>query len=194
MAQATADILRGRWEVGRDPTKPAPASSDGALVVSARDGSVDAFAVLVRRYTRLVFAVCLGILADVTECEDAVQEVFLKSLTRLDGLRENDRFGPWISQIARNHCLDLLRKNKRRREILGERPPAPIEQEHSHLHAALASLPEEYRLPLVLYYFDGHSTRNLAEILGLTEGGACTRLCRARKLLRQALGEGGANR
>ena len=61
------------------------------------------------------------------------------------------------------------------------------------LREALSRLPEEHRVPLLLYYYDGKDTRMLAEELGLTQGGACARLYRARHKLRSLLEEDAAN-
>jgi len=167
------------------------------LVAASRGGDREAYATLVRRHTRIVFAVCYGILGNVSDAEDAAQEVCLKAMTKLDELHDGERFAAWISQIARNHCRDLLRARKRHREILHQRS-ADLETrdsgDFSDLHAALAKLSEDYRLPLMLYYFDGQSTKSVAEALDLSQGGACTRLCRARKELRRLLERQGDGR
>jgi len=170
---------------------------DAQLAAASRRGDREAYATLARRHTRIVFAVCYGILSDVSDAEDAVQEVCLKAMTKLDDLHDGERFGAWISQIARNHCRDLLRARKRHREILTQRSAElkrPEPGDFSELHAALEKLSEDYRLPLMLYYFDGQSTKSVAEALDLSQGGACTRLCRARKELRRLLERQGGRR
>ena len=65
--------------------------------------------------------------------------------------------------------------------------PQPETGDFSELHEALAMLPEEYRTPLMLYYFDGKSAKRLATELEISHAGACTRLSRARKELRRIL-------
>jgi RNA polymerase sigma-70 factor (ECF subfamily) len=104
-------------------------------------------------------------------------------------LRDGKQFAGWISQIARNLCRDQWRTRKRRRELLSQRVVEEAQDfgRFSDLHDALERLPEEHRLPLMLYYFDGRSTENLARELNLTRGGACTRLFRARNELRKLL-------
>ncbi len=92
--------------------------------------------------------------------------------------------------IARNLCRDHYRKSHRRRELLERNP---VENgyhpgDFGDLHDALERLPEQHRLPLMLFYFDGKSTENLARELNLTKAGACTRLFRARNELRKLLG------
>ncbi len=165
--------------------------SDEDLVASARGGSREAFAALVRRHAKRVYAVCIGILGNTDDSEDTVQETFVKAMTSIATLRDDRQFAAWISQIARNLCRDHWRTQQRRRELLASRAINEGTEfgKFSDLHDALARLPEEHRLPLMLYYFDGRSTENLARELNLTRGGACTRLFRARNELRKLLEE-----
>jgi RNA polymerase sigma-70 factor (ECF subfamily) len=147
-----------------------------------------------------VFAICLGILGNQTDAEDATQEVFIRGLERMGTLRNSDRFSQWISQIARNWCRDLLRVRARRQvlSIDDERPVVDEKatkastlhvEDFEDLRLALNRLPEKHRLPLLLFYYDGKDTRTLAREMNLSKGGACARLYRARKALRQLLVE-----
>jgi len=164
--------------------------SDEDLVVASKDGDRAAYAALVRRHTRRVYAVCLGVLGNVSEIEDLFQETFVKGMTKIGTLRDNGQFPSWIAQIARNLCRDHYRKDHRRSDLMARRPPeeatAPAD-DFVDLHEALELLPEQHRLPLMLYYFDGKSTEKLAEELSISKGGACARLFRARNELRKLL-------
>jgi RNA polymerase sigma-70 factor (ECF subfamily) len=165
--------------------------SDEELVAASKDGDRAAYAALVRRHTRRVYAVCLGVLGNSSDVEDIFQETFVKGLTKMHTLRDNGQFAGWISQIARNLCRDYYRKIHRRRELL-ERNPVTNEtrsDDFVDLHLALEQLPEQHRLPLMLFYFDGKSPEKLAEELNLTKAGACSRLFRARNELRKLLAE-----
>jgi RNA polymerase sigma-70 factor (ECF subfamily) len=164
--------------------------SDEDLVAASKDGDRAAYAALVGRHARRVYAVCLGVLGNVSDVEDLFQETFAKGLTKMNTLRDNGHFAAWISQIARNLCRDHYRRTHRRRELL-ERNPAEDgyhPDDFGDLHDALKKLPEQHRLPLMLFYFDGKSTENLARELNLTKAGASTRLFRARNELRKLLG------
>jgi RNA polymerase sigma-70 factor (ECF subfamily) len=172
-----------------DPVKD---QTDAQLVAGCREGDKEAFATLVRRHSRRVFAVCLGMLGEVPDSEDAVQDVFLRGMINLHALRDEEKFAGWIVQMARNHCRDILRKRRRHRLLSQpDLQAAGTDDESSDLHVALAGLPEEYRLPLMLFYFDGRSTKSVANALSLSQAGACTRLSRARKQLRRLLEERG---
>jgi RNA polymerase sigma-70 factor (ECF subfamily) len=167
-----------------------PHRSEASLVIASRRGDREAYAALVRLHLRKIFAVCLGILNNVSDSEDAAQDVCVKGMTQLGQLRDDDRFAIWITRIARNHCRDLLRARKRHRELLFERFAKEIPSDaadFSDLRAALGELSEEHRVPLMLFYFEGQSTKSLASALDLSQAGACTRLCRARRELRRLM-------
>jgi RNA polymerase sigma-70 factor (ECF subfamily) len=163
--------------------------TDEYLVTASRDGDRRAYADLVRRHSRRVYAVCIGILGNTAESDDIAQEAFIKGFSRIGTLRSDSSFGQWITHIARNLCRDHIRVSARRRELIEERlrGPQPGADDYSALHEALAELPEEYRTPLMLFYFDGKSAKRLAEELDISHAGACTRLSRARRELRRIM-------
>jgi RNA polymerase sigma-70 factor (ECF subfamily) len=165
--------------------------SEEELVEASRSGDRDAYAALVRRHARRIYAICLGILGSKSDSEDVFQETFVKGLTRLDTLRDSSQFPAWISQIARNLCRDHYRKAIRRRELLEASDVGrdPVPERFDDLHEALERLPEKHRLPLMLFYFDGKSSETLARELNMSRAGASTRLFRARNELRKLLGE-----
>jgi RNA polymerase sigma-70 factor (ECF subfamily) len=172
-------------------------SREEALATASRAGSRESYSALVQMHLRRVFAICLGYLGQPADAEDAAQEVFLRGYQKIRTLDDTTRFKAWIDQIARNHCLDLLRRGERRSEtplpegLSDHRSPSVADD--IEMRAALARLPEKHRLPLILFYFQGKDTAALAQDLGLTQGGACTRLFRARVELRKLLEEGGTS-
>jgi RNA polymerase sigma-70 factor (ECF subfamily) len=146
----------------------------------------------VKRYSKQVFAVCLGLLGNVHDAEDLSQEALIKGFTQMDQLRDTGQFGSWLLSIARNLCIDHLRRRKRGSEVLALRPVGQggHSGDYTDLHEAIFKLPEKYRLPLVLYYFDGQSSTNVARALKISPAGVLTRLSRARRELRELLGSG----
>jgi RNA polymerase sigma-70 factor (ECF subfamily) len=169
--------------------------TDQELAAASRAGDREAYAALVRRHAGRVYAICLGVLGNADDSEDVAQEAFVKGMARIGTLRDGAQFAGWIATIARNLCRDLIRVRARRRELLerqtneldGTGDRSPDVADFSALHAALARLPEQYRLPLMLFYFDGQSTARLAGELGISRGAACTRLSRGRRELRRLL-------
>lgn len=163
------------------------------LVASCKQGDKTAYTGLVRGHSGRVFALCLGMLGNRHDAEDMTQQALLKGFMQIRTLRNSDRFAPWITRIARNLCLDALRTRKHQ-----DTSPAICDgqdREDSEalrrLEAALNRLSIDYRVPLLLFYFDGRSTQSIAETLGITQANVQTRLSRARKQLRRLLaGEG----
>jgi RNA polymerase sigma-70 factor (ECF subfamily) len=123
------------------------------------------------------------------DAEDVAQQTLLKGLTDISKLRDDCKFGVWIAQIARNLCIDLLRgKNvEANNHSRFQRQPTASSDKHPELRAALEKLPQEYRVALMLYYFDGKSAGSVAEVLGTSEQAIYMRLSRARKILRKML-------
>jgi RNA polymerase sigma-70 factor, ECF subfamily len=159
-----------------------------------------AYSKLVKDYSARIFAICFSMLSNRDDAEDVTQQAFLKGFSDIKQLHDINKFGPWITQIAKHMCLDLLRRRKLNNAVLKQMAANDLKDESdydqdkcSRLQSVLMQLTEEYRLPLMLYYFDGQSTKNIAESLEITVDTAQTRLSRARKKLRQILStEGGA--
>lgn len=167
--------------------------SDGELIARSRRGERGAYAVLVTRHSRRVFAICLAVLGNIHDAEDAAQDTLFKGFAELSKLRNDGRFSAWIGRIARNVCIDVLRRRRGKDASLGEHVVSEqrADSECPDLQAAIIQLPEEYRVALMHYYFDGQSAKSVAETLGISEGAVYTRLSRARQGLRKLLAEQG---
>ena len=152
-----------------------------------------AYTVLVKEYSARVFGVCFGMLGNSHDAEDLTQQTFLKGFADLHRLKRVECFGPWIIRIAKNLCLDFMRGQKRKKRILENRIKESVADDAiqresasrlSELQSALVHLDKEYRLPLMLFYFDGKSAKSVAEELDISVAAALTRISRARKRLR----------
>jgi RNA polymerase sigma-70 factor (ECF subfamily) len=123
------------------------------------------------------------------DAEDIAQQALLRGFTDISELRDSEQFGAWISRIAKNLCIDFMRRRKRGLNALLRRATTngSSPNKYTELKAALARLPQEYRVALMLYYFDGRSTKNIAETLATSRAAVHTRLSRARKKLRKLL-------
>jgi RNA polymerase sigma-70 factor, ECF subfamily len=172
------------------------------LIEAAAAGDRAAAADLIDLHAAGVYGVCLALLADPDLAQDAAQDTLLKAMDRLGSVRDASRFKAWLMSIARNLCKDYWKQARRRRELLDRHLQESVEvvtaggdavadtgpdMDDTDLAAALARLPETHRLPLHLYYFDGLDTNRVAEALGISRGGAGSRLCRARRALREIL-------
>lgn len=161
------------------------------LVMEAKRGSREAYGELVRRYSRYIFAVCMGVLGDGHDAEDVAQEVLLKGFRQIGSLKEDGKFRQWMTKMAKNECVDYIRDKVKMRETAKNqdlqksqaRPCSNMEK----LKEAILLLEEHYRLPLMLYYFEGKDCMNVAECLGEEVATIRTRLTRARNQLRAIL-------
>ena len=164
----------------RSPQDP----DDTELVRQAREGDQKALERLVDRHQGVVYRFLLGFLKDEDGAADATQDTFLKALNRLGGFRGESSFRTWLLAIARNEALGTIRSHSRRKEEAltdaegladGELAPdqrAVREEELRRIRGALDRLPEKQRLSVALRLFDGLSFREVAEIIGSTEGAA----------------------
>lgn len=163
-----------------------------------------AFTRLVARHQGTVGAVCLSITGDPTLSEDLTQETFVSAWRHIGGLSDPNRFAPWVCTIARNLSLKTKRGKAQATRPLGEPPRATslalaetqnADPERRLADAerggavwdALASLPEHYREPLVLFYRQDLSAKEIAAQLGLRPATVDQRLHRARKMVRTSL-------
>jgi RNA polymerase sigma factor (sigma-70 family) len=170
---------------------------DAELVHAARRGDKRAFVEIVARHQAMVCGIALGILGDFAASEDVAQEAFLTAWRKFHDLREPERLRGWLGQIARNAALGQRRRNRGEDPLegapdLADESPAPDEiaanaEEATLVRESLAKLPEAYRLPLILYYREGHSVRAMAEALEISEDVAKQRLARGREMLRDRM-------
>ena len=161
------------------------------LLHDFRRGDKSAYAVLVKRHYRSVFAVCLGMLGNVHDAEDMAQETMLKGFRKIRNLGGSDKFEVWILRIAKNLCIDFLRRKKRTKKIItGQIMETKTGTSENHvLQQAVRRLPQEFRLPLTMYYFEQKNAKLIAEKLDISHSGACQRIRDARKMLHEILTE-----
>ena len=164
---------------------------DENLVRACQRDDRTAYTTLVKRHYRHVFAMCLGMLGNVDDAEDAAQEAMLKGLLKIRELEKAEQFELWILQIARNLCIDFLRRRKRTKAVGIKQQTQPTQQtgENHDLQQAIKRLPQELRVPLIMYYFDGKNAKTIARKLNISHSGACQKIRMARKKLHELLTE-----
>jgi RNA polymerase sigma-70 factor (ECF subfamily) len=166
-------------------------SLDESVVRACRQGDKTAYAILVKRHYRHIFAMCLGVLGNVHDAEDVAQEAMLKGFLKIKKLDKGEQFEVWILRIARNLCFDFLRRQKRKK-VLSAKQLMRCRQrtgENHDLQQAIRRLPQELRVPLTMYYFDGENAKTIAEKLNISHSGSCQRIREARKQLHELLRE-----
>lgn len=147
------------------------------------------FAKIVTDTAAVMYRVSKSILKNDEDCEDAVQEAITKAFLKLWSLKNESFAKTWLIRIVINECYSILRKKKNsfyNEEITLEEADS---SDYSELYKALNELPADYRVTVVLYYIEGYSVKETAQILKVTEGTVKSRLSRGRKKLRGFLEE-----
>jgi len=179
------------------------------LARQAQDGDESAFAEIMRRYSPRVFSVASRFFRQRSLVEEAAQEVFLKAYTQLGSFEGRGSFEGWLTRIATNTCLNIIRSAKRRPESTvsdltedehnwleqqsGE-DDDPLAIENSLVAADLADrllsvLPPEDQQALLMIDGEEASIKEVAEATGWSESKVKVRAFRARRKLREAMEE-----
>ncbi len=189
----------------------APAHDDAALVDGARRRSTAAYAAIIRRHNRRLFRIARSILKNDAEAEDAVQDTYIQVLRNIDMLREDTRLSAWLGRIAVNEALGRLRRRRATVELdsidgadahespmIGD-PLGSMRQQNPEtsasraevralLETAIDALPLHFRMVFVACAVEQMSLEETSACLGLPVNTVKTRLHRAKRLLRRALG------
>jgi RNA polymerase sigma-70 factor (ECF subfamily) len=178
---------------------------DEALVHAAQHGDLDAYNRLVRTYERQAYAVALRLLRRPELAEDATQDAFIQAYRALDTFRGGS-FRAWLMRIVTNRCYDMLRSATRRvadsldDQVFEAEPRwssvatpddpgtrAAQAELGRLLERALAQLPDDQQLTVVLCDVQGYSYEETAAIMGVALGTVKSRLSRARFALREVI-------
>jgi|ERR1041385_7511130 RNA polymerase sigma-70 factor (ECF subfamily) len=167
------------------------------LVRSAQNGEPRAFSELIRRYERTALAIAYSATGASERAGDVVQEAFARAWQKIQTLREPARFASWLAGIVRNIAVDERRRVKRRsaEELApdsadpGNGPAEEVDRREtcSQVTAALQQLDDMSRSAIVLRYYEGMSSREIGELLGVSPAAVDMRLMRARQELRRLL-------
>jgi len=188
---------------------------DAALVRAAQGGDRDALDQLFRRHYDRVFGVCRRITGNEADAADAAQEAMIamvRGLTRFDGRAS---FGTWAYRIATNASLDELRRRRRRPLVAGRDHHHDHRNDHDQVHheqadpsagerveqlgdreqidAALAALPEDFRVPVVLRDVADLDYAEIAAILDVPVGTVKSRIARGRGMLASTISRANGN-
>ena len=164
---------------------------DASILEACRRGDREAFRALYEVYQDKVYSICLYFFhGDDAEAADVTQEVFLKLFAGIAGFRGDAGFSTWLYRLTQNACLDASRR-KAARERLREAVRADDRTETTSddvvdpeaVQAALSSLPPQYRLPILLRYFEDLSYEEMSKTLNCSMGTVASRLNRGHKML-----------
>ena len=174
--------------------------SEEKTIQKAAAGDRLAFRDLVLDHSQAIFRLAWRLTGDQVAADDIVQEAFIKAWQNIGRFRGDSSFRSWISRITVNTAMDYLRKQSRNaartttepeweRSTAGSQTPRhdvqiDIQQQ---THAAMMNLSEKERAALMLRHFEGHSIREIAGMLGLTDNACKQTIFRAVKKMRVEL-------
>ncbi len=177
------------------------------IILNCQNGSAAAFAELVDRYEKPLFAYVyrMNCTASDLEPEDITQDIFLKVYKNMNNFKQLQGacFSTWLFTIARNHCIGLMRKNKndKRSKALEDKAMSDLNDRQytnpqktasqkelaANVATAVTTLPEQFRSALILRYYEDMSYAQIAQILQCNEGTAKSRVARAKQMLTKLL-------
>ena len=184
--------------------------TDALLAQQTLEGDQEAFEILVRRYSTPLFSFICHFLGDYDQACDVLQQVFIRFYTSLPKLGTGEPFKPWLFQVARNCCVDELRRRRRYAihfsqletensdgevSFLNDMPdPGPLPEElmerrdlQQSIQKAIESLPPKFRAVVLLRYMAQLSFAEIGRTLHMPEATAKTYFHRAKVLLRKIL-------
>ena len=177
-------------------------AADLELAARCRAGDAGAFEELYRQHARRLFSLVVRMIGSVDDAEDLLQEVFLQAHRKLSGFRGDSALGTWLYRLTMNHCLDHLRGRQARMnratgsldddgadEPIARAPIIPAPVSRLDLERAIKMLPDGARAAFLLHDVEGFEHREIAQILGISEGTSKSQVHKARMKLRAILSQ-----
>jgi RNA polymerase sigma-70 factor, ECF subfamily len=178
-------------------------SSDWELVEKCQAGEINAFQELVSRYHQKIYMVILGLLRNREDALEVAQETFFRAYQKIKGFQGDSSFYTWLYRIAVNIAIDSQRRQKRNPLDFRDTMEGIFEDHYEvakdpfsdvydrelreKLVSAINDLTPEHKAVIILRTVEGLSYRDIAEILGCSEGTVMSRLHYARKKLQEKL-------
>lgn len=137
-------------------------------------------------YGNILYRLCLVMLGNASDAEEAVQETIIRYFQKAPAFADAEHEKAWLLKVAANKCRDMLRFRSAHPQLdLESLPETPVEKSESGILEALMTLPEKYKLVLILYYVEEYRIGQIAGIIGRTPSAVKMRLQKGRKLLEE---------
>lgn len=160
-------------------------SNDLFLVKRSKAGNNEAFVQLMMKKEKLLYNMARKFLKNEEDIADCLQETMMDAFKNIKSLKKDKYFDTWLCRILINNSNKIINKNNRiidYKTILHEEKNTSIDS--LELRNLLLSLDSKYSVPLVLYYYNGYSIKEISEILDLPINTIKTRLARAKSRLK----------
>ncbi len=173
-----------RPHTGMTTNKSRDASNKDTSPYSNESRVLD-FGMLYEKFRRPIHAYIYRLLGSQEDADDLMQEVFTRAYVSWDDLYDRENLSPWLYRIATNLCVDLLRRRKRISWwplLTPDSGGIPEVAEREHIRQALANMPADYAIVLVLNAAQGVPYQEIAAIVGISSNAAATRISRAKRM------------
>ncbi len=145
----------------------------------------------VTKYSDMLYRICIVILCTEQDVQDAIQDTFCRYLEKAPDFHDQEHEKAWLIRVATNICKDMVRFRLRHPKVcIDELENSLAAPEHKETLRELLELPVKQKVVVYLHYAEGYQIKEIAEILGITEGAVKMRLCRAREQMRMTWKEG----
>lgn len=152
-------------------------------------GTNDVITEAIENYSDMIRRICFMYLKNNADVEDVFQEVFLKLLQCREKFQSEEHKKAWICRVTINKCKDLCKSFFRKHVCSIEDMELSFEDpKENEVMSAVLSLPPKYKDVIYLFYYEDYTVPEMAKLLGEKESTIYSKLCRARKLLKQKLG------
>ncbi len=144
---------------------------------------------VVATHSKRLLSAAYAVLKSTASAEDAVQETFIKLITKQPRFNDGEHEKAWLLRVTVNISLNMLKKAERN-DLSVESEPVFTEDASFQLLDSVLALPVQYRTVIHLYYYEGYSIKEIASVLKIPAATVGTRLARARSMLKKELEEG----
>lgn len=143
---------------------------------------------LVEKYSNMLFRICYCILCNKDDSEDALQETFLKYLTKAPEFKSAEHEKAWLIKVATNISKNMVLLRKRRKTVdIDELNSIGIEDEDTGVFESIMALPVKYKIVMTLHYIEGYSSKEISEIINISPEAVRKRLQKGRELLKKEI-------
>ncbi|PIR98171.1 MAG: hypothetical protein COT89_00450 [Candidatus Colwellbacteria bacterium CG10_big_fil_rev_8_21_14_0_10_42_22] len=169
--------------------------TDEEIILLVKTGDLEAFSILVERYRERIIRYAKKFLIGYDDAEDLVQEVFIKAYINIKGFDDSRKFSSWLYRIAHNEFINAIKKRKNEpvpffdpdsifpHPIAKERADAEIVRKETKkiIEKTLDKLKPKYREPLILYYFEDMTYKQIADVMRIPISTVGIRIKRAKE-------------
>ncbi len=144
----------------------------------------------VEKYGDMLFRLCITLVKDYDDAEDAVQDTYIKYITKAPQFRDAEHEKAWLIRVATNICKNMIRFRNRNTSLsLDDIGEIGVSETDSGIFEAITALPAKYKIVMDLHYIEGYTASEISEIIGIKPDTVRKRMQTGRKLLKKNLEE-----